>query len=66
LLIDKTRTVEEPVHKDNLDKLLIGAKARTALYDNSIPAFERSNLHKNTLWAKVSDTLGGIIFISNL
>jgi len=42
--------VEEPAYKDNLDELLIGAvKARTALYDNSIPAFERSNLRKNAL-----------------
>jgi len=57
--------VEESAHKDNLDELLIGAvKERTVLYDNSIPAFERSNLRKNALWAEVSNILGGIIFIS--
>lgn len=50
--------------KDILDEVLIGAvKARKALYDYSLPAFERTNLRKNALWAEVSNILGGIISI---
>ncbi|EZA54579.1 hypothetical protein X777_05690 [Ooceraea biroi] len=57
-----TKPLEGPASKDILDEVLIGAvKARKALYDYSLPAFQRTNLRKNTLWAEVSNTLGGVL-----
>lgn len=56
--------MEGPACTDTLDELLIGAvKARKGLYDYRIPANQRTNLRKNALWAEVSNTLGGIIYI---
>lgn len=55
-----TNNVDTGAQEMSCDELLITCVAqKPALFDHRIPANERSNLKKNTLWQEVSNQMGG-------